>query len=387
MELFLWLAVIFAFSLIVGILLEKIRIPWLFAPLFLGLITNAMGMHPSHASNFEFVANLGMYFMLFIIGFKLDLEEFKKLGKEIVKDTMIINITCSLIGMTIVMALGYPILVSLIAGIAMSTVGEAVLVPILEEFKLIRTKLGTMMIGIGVFDDIFEVTAIILAGTLVVSAAETLNVWSMFAGIVVPAILTIGFFYVRGLKALTRRAPVVEDLVLIGLSVFFIYMAIGGLAGAEGMGAILAGISLKNLVANKDLKKTEFAFEMMIYGFFAPLFFTWVGMTVDLKSLILFPILTITLYLGASIAKVFVSWLVTRGVLGSKRAFVLGLALSVRFSTELVIAQFLFASHVISSALFTAIVVSSAMATLINPFLMIGALRRINPKKLSLSKI
>ncbi len=381
MELFLWLGLIFSLSLLLGMALEKIRIPWLFAPLILGVIANLLHIRPEHISNFNFLATLGMYFMLFIIGFKLDIEEFKKLGKEILKDTLLINTFSSLVGMLILMALGFPPTVSLIAGIAMATVGEAVLVPILEEFKLVKTKLGTLIIGIGVFDDVFEVLAIVLAGTLVASNQGSINPEELLIGLVVPVIITLGFFYIRDLKALARKTPFVEDLVLIGLSILFIYMAISGLAGAEGMGAILAGISLKNLVENKHLKKTEFAFEMMGYGFFGPLFFTWVGMSVDLQSLVLSPILTAILYLVPMLGKMISGWLVTRNILGDKKAWILGEGLSIRFSTELVVAQFLFANHVIGSTLFTAIVVSSAISTLVNPFLMVATIKAWMTKK------
>ncbi len=381
MELFIWLTLIFAFSLMLGILLEKIRIPWLFAPLFLGLLANWLAIRPEHVANFDFLANLGMYFMLFIIGFKLDLEEFKRLGKTILKSTLIINTTCGLLGMLLVMAFGYPPLISLIVGLAMSTVGEAVLVPILEEFKLMKSKLGTMIVGIGVFDDLFEVTAMILAATVVASGAKAgVNAENILIGLGLPVLLTIAFTMITGVKAFTRKRPQIEDLLLIGLTIFFTYLVIGSLAGAEGMGAILAGISLRNLVSDKMLKKTEEAFDAMVYGFFGPLFFTWVGMSVDLGSLAAFPIITLSFYLVAMIAKIVASWLTTRRPLGNKPAFILGIALSVRFSTELVIAQFLLASHVIDSILFSAVVVSSALATVINPFLMIGALKLTKKK-------
>ncbi len=381
MELFLWLALIFAFSLILGMLLERIKIPWMFAPLFLGLLVNAFDLKTAHISDFEFVAKLGMYFMLFIIGFKLDIEEFKKLSKKILKSTLIINTVCSILGMLLVMSFGYPPMVALIAGIAMATVGEAVLVPILEEFKLPKTKLGTMIAGIGVFDDVFEVIAIILAATLVASGAKTLNAETIVLGLGLPVLLTLAFMYITQVRVFTRKRPIMEELLLIGLTLLFTYLAIGGMAGAEGMGAILAGISLRNLVPNKDLKKTEFALEMMVYGFFGPLFFSWVGMTVDIKSIIAFPLLTLAFYFVAMIAKIIASWLTTEKSLGIWPALVLGIALSVRFSTELVIAQFLFSNGIIDSALFTAIVVSSALATVINPFLMIAVLKKVKIRK------
>ncbi len=372
MDLFLWLGLMFATSLVLGLLFEKMKIPWLFAPLVLGIVANLVNIRPEHISNFNFLANLGMDFMLFIIGFKLGLEEFKKLGKEIIKDTLVINTAASIVGIIALLALSVSPIISLIAGIAIVTVGEEVLVPILDGFNLIKTKMGTMLIGIGVFDDIFEVTAIILAGTLVASASRAPNIKLDIVGILVPVILTLIFLYTDGVITRSRNMRKVEHLILIGLSLFFVYVAIANLAGAAGLGAILAGISLKNLVPNRYLEKTETTFDMISYVLFGPIFFAWVGMSLDLKSILVYPVLTGVLYIAPMLGKVFFGWLTTRNILGDRKAWSLGMGLSVRFSTQLVVAQLLFASKTISAPLFTAIVMSSAIATLVNPFLMIG---------------
>ncbi len=58
-------------------------------------------------------------------------------------------------------------LISILVGLSFATVGEAILIPILDEFKLIKTKLGQIILGIGIFDDIIEVLLIVIIALLI----------------------------------------------------------------------------------------------------------------------------------------------------------------------------------------------------------------------------
>ena len=86
MQLVLFLAGVFVITLILGILLEKIRIPWIFAALLIGLGLAAHNPFKEVTSSpeFLFLANLGMYFLLFIIGFELNIKELKKSSSSII---------------------------------------------------------------------------------------------------------------------------------------------------------------------------------------------------------------------------------------------------------------------------------------------------------------
>jgi Kef-type K+ transport system membrane component KefB len=81
MNLALLLAGIFLFTFLFGILLEKIRVPWIFAALILGLGMAFYDPFQALISSepFKFLAQLGMYFLLFLVGFELDLEKIKNL--------------------------------------------------------------------------------------------------------------------------------------------------------------------------------------------------------------------------------------------------------------------------------------------------------------------
>ncbi len=380
METFLLLASIFMFSLVTGWIFEKFKIPWLFAPLIFGVILNEIGISSSEIAS---LGSLGMYFMLFLVGFELDLEKIRKTSHIIINTTLAIQILSTTAWTLILLALGYPFIVALIVGLTAHCVGEAVLVPILDEFKLLKSKIGTAIIGIGTLDDVFEVAALLLAGSLITSQRVSVeNVGKAIFILLIIAAITLVMIKVEGLKSKIMRVPKVEELLLIGLTTLFVFTALGSMANAEGIGAILAGIAIRNLVPNKELEKAEFGIKSLAYSFLGPIFFAWVGMSINLNTIMIFPLLTIAFYIIPMIAKIAASWLVMFREFGKLHSLFAGIALSVRFSTELVVAQLLFTHGIIDPTLFTAIVASSALATIINPLLLVGMIREIGIRKI-----
>jgi Kef-type K+ transport system membrane component KefB len=81
LNIFLFLGVIFLLTYIIGMLIEKIHIPWIFSALIIGFVLAIYNPFSSITSLpiFDFFGQLGMYFLLFIIGFEVDLKEMKKM--------------------------------------------------------------------------------------------------------------------------------------------------------------------------------------------------------------------------------------------------------------------------------------------------------------------
>ena len=79
-NLMLFLAGVFLVTFLVGRLLEKFRIPWIFSALLIGLGLAAYNPFKEITSSepFIFLAQLGMYFLLFIIGFEINFAEIRK---------------------------------------------------------------------------------------------------------------------------------------------------------------------------------------------------------------------------------------------------------------------------------------------------------------------
>ena len=378
-ELFLFLAFAFSLIFVIGLLLEKIRVPWIFAALLIGASLTFYNPFYSVTSSqtFSLLAQLGMYFLLFVIGFEIDLTKMKKAGRFILKSTFFIILLEALFGTALIhFVFGYDLFISFIVALSFATVGEAILIPILDEFKIINTKLGQSIIGIGLLDDIIEILILIVVIFVVGTTTHTPTGISMTI-----AALFLLFGLAFGLTKLEKASKKfnflnVEILFLFILFVFFLFLGIGGYAHAVPIAAFLAGIALKTFIPEKRLKKVESEVKTMCYGFFAPIFFLGVGLSMDIKYIIAFPLLILLIVIISNGAKLLGSYIVARNELGSKQAILLGIGLSIRFSTSIVIIKILFENNIIGSKLYSIIIASSIVFTFLVPILFSNLLVR-----------
>ena len=385
MNIFLLLGGIFLFTFFFGILLEKIRIPWIFAALILGLIlafcNPFSGITSSEA--FRFLAWLGMYFLLFLIGFELDLEKIKKLGKFIIKSTFFIIFFEAIFGSLLIhFVFGYDWFISILAALSFATVGEAVLIPILDEFNLTKTKLGQSILGIGTLDDIVEVFVVVLAilavPILIGGAERVVNIWELFLillSLFSLFLLTFGIIKLRR-RVSRMRVKDIEAISLLVLAIFFLFIGLGNFAEAAAIGALLAGITVKNFLPEKRTKAIEPQIKFLTYAFFGPIFFFWVGADINVNYLISSPLLILLVVVATYSAKILAGYLVGRRELGEKPSILMGIALGVRFSTSIVIIKFLFEKSLIGVELYSVLIGATVAFKFIIPFLLSFLIRR-----------
>jgi Kef-type K+ transport system membrane component KefB len=281
-SMFLFLAVAFLFTIIVGKLLERIRVPWIFAALLFGAFL-AVGnpfSDVTSSESFNFLAQLGMYFMLFMIGFEINLKEMKKKGRFLFKATFFLIFLEAFFGTLVVhFIFGYGWFISFLVALSFATVGEAILIPILDEFKIVNTRLGQSIIGIGLLDDIIEVFALIMVVALVgTSSYSNLNVGITIISLFVLFILSVGL---SKLKEESDKFNFlnVETLFIFSIFILFLFIGVGQYAEAAPLAAFLAGIGLRTFITKKRLRFIESEIKTACYGLFAPIFFLWAGST------------------------------------------------------------------------------------------------------------
>ncbi len=392
-NLFLFLSAAFLFIFLVGMVLEKIRIPWIFAALFLGIFIHFLApVLPFlediiNTDTFTFLANLGMYFLLFIIGFEINLNSIKKQGKFIAKSTTIIILLEAALGTVLVhFIFGTQWLIALLVAASFATVGEAMLVPILDEFKIINTRLGETLIGVGTLDDIIEMIVLMI---VVVLVGSQIHGGISVAGIIGSLLLI--FLLAGGLTKINTKGhkfniPSIESLFFFVMMIVFLFLGIGNIAETTPLAALLAGVALGNFIPKQRIQFIETEVKAMAYGFFAPIFFLWVGSSVELTTtqMSLFGLSPILAYLIAIVlvvavskgAKLIGSYIAAHKELGVHKSLLLGVGLSVRFSTSIVLLKIMQENALIGSELFSVLIVSSIAFKFIVPALFSNLLVR-----------
>ncbi len=376
-NLFLFLSLSFLFIFFAGKFLEIFRIPWIFSALVLGslLALENPFAEITGSETFIFLAHLGMYFLLFMIGLELDLNEIKKKKSFIFKSTIfIIFLEAVLGGLLIHFLFDVSWGIAGLVALSFATVGEAILIPILDEFKMVNTRLGQAIIGIGTIDDILEILILVILSVLIGSSSST-ELIAVLGSLFVLFILTIGF------KKLSNKEHKfsfknVDTLFFFVMAIFLLFIGIGSFSHAVPIAAFLAGISLRTFIPAKRFNLIESEIRGIAYGFFVPIFFIWIGVSIDFDAIFMFPLAVLAVVLVSNTAKIVGSYLVAHKELGKKQSIVLGIGLSVRFSTSIVIIKILLDNGLISASLFSVIIASSIIFKFIVPLLFSNLIMR-----------
>ena len=377
---FLLIAVTFAFSLGLGFLLEKyLKMPWMFSALFLGIIFSSFGLFQSTIQDetFNVLSTMGMLFLLFMIGFNLEIGQMKRFGKHILKGAiLIIGLEAVVVGALLFFLfpaqIGGSPLVAIVVALSFATVGEAVLLPILAKFNLLKTKFGQLTLGIGTLDDILEVLTLIMIPFLPIFL-PTLQIQG-FPDPTFVILDLIGIFVLTIVlvKIASKIKYVLSNNVNFGfirplviMLIFFSFVVVGSFVfeSLAAISAIFGGIVARSLLPTENFQSDEKVVNFLGYVVLSPMFFLSVGASMSFASVFVYPLLIVVILLSTIGAKLSGSYLLFRKVLGKRHSLLLGLGLSVRFSTGLIVQYVLLISGLITLDLYSALIASAVVMT------------------------
>ena len=370
---FIFLAGLFLLVFFLGKIFERWKIPWIFSSMLIGALLAIKNPFSgiTSSSEFSFLSNLGMLFLLFIIGFEIDLKKMEKFAGFIFGSTFFIILFEALVGTLLIhFVFGYAWFISFIVGMSFATVGEAILIPILDEFKIVNTRLGQMILGIGTFDDIFEILVLVLV--VLFLGVDSSKTGGNFIVIIIAlvALSLLTSIFIRMKKTNHRfKFTKIESLFLLCIAILFLFIGIGELSGSSALAALLAGISLKTFLPKDRIESIEVEMKSLCYGFFAPIFFVSVGLALDLKYLFSSFWLILMIFFASALSKLIASYILGHKKLGGKDSVLLGIGLSARFSTSIVIIKILLDNMLIKEGLYSVIIASSIIFTFLIPIL------------------
>ena len=378
-EFLLSLSLVFALTYALGYFLSKFRIPSILSALFVGIALSYTPFFPfihslsAFENTFSFLSNLGVLFLLFYIGLQIELGEMRKSSSDIIWLTILNTTVPFIFGVIAMLLYGYGWAVALVIGMTRMPTAEAVIVPILDEFKMIKTRIGTFIIGAGVLDDVIEVVLVGIVSIWIGSKSGGAygGLTGLFVGIFSFAFISWLFYrwmptFIEKFKPKNLSALMIFSLVvLFGFGGLGEYVELGMVVGA-----ITAGVIMRPLFDKEKRKGALLSEETqtLSYGFFGVIFFFWVGFNADIEGFLQEPLLAIILYLAGTFGKLFgVLLMVPMKKMQFKEAIIVGVGLDARLTTEIIVAQLLFSAALIDQHLFTALIAASSFTAITVP--------------------
>ncbi len=282
-NIFVQLAIILGLSSIFGYIARLLKLPILIAYLFVGLtlaLTNAFDIRASSA--LSFLPEIGIAFMLFLVGMELDLREIRNLGKPILITGMIQIFITAILGSIIAKYTGFSPLESWYLGIGLSFSSTVVVVKLLLDKKEIGSLYGRLALGILVLEDIVAVILLLGLTTsesiLGLGLQQTLPILTFILKTILIFAVAIGLnrFLLPRLFRAVSDSP--ELLFLTALAWCFIYVSFAVSMGFSVLiGAFLAGLALASSPYHLQIQGKI----KPLRDFFVAIFFVYLGTQVN----------------------------------------------------------------------------------------------------------
>jgi len=150
-------AVSFVFSYLAG----KAHLSKVIGFIIAGLLFSIPAVQEIFVSGHEILlsrlANIGLVTLMFLAGFEVSGNMLFKQEKSVIVLTFLTTTTSLVLGTLVFLALGYALPASLVMGICFGITAEATKARALFQLKKLKTRLGSLLMGTGIINDILGV--------------------------------------------------------------------------------------------------------------------------------------------------------------------------------------------------------------------------------------
>ncbi len=272
-------------------------------PLGLGALTQTVPalkwVTISEPKTLDAIAELGIVFLLFLIGLEMTFERLNSLKRAIFLLGGSQWLVTTLVVGLIAYAFGQPAAAAIVIGACLALSSTAIVIDLLAEQNRLGTSVGRTSFAVLLAQDLAIVPLLIFIATLAAGTQSglllTLNTAIFQAALALVLIVLIGRVFLRPLFRLVASAHSAEIFMA---AVLFVIVGTGVIAALAGLsmalGAFVAGLLLAETEYRKSIEAIVNPFKGLLLGVF---FFT-VGMLIDIRLLIAEPMTMMAAILG-----------------------------------------------------------------------------------------
>ncbi len=241
-------------------------------PIGLGLITDSEVIMT--------LSEIGVAFLLFVVGLELDLRKLKDVGGVIIAGSIIQIVMMFTAGILIGTWLGIFSKQLIYFGLIVSFSSTMVVIKLLADKNELDTLHGRIVIGILLMEDLFAIIALSIVQTLGnFSSLFFLEAIFKALGLLLLTYIASKYIFPTIFKIGARSQ---EMLFLVAITICFSFGMLSVLFGFSiAIGAFLAGIALANLPYNTEIESKV----RSLRDFFSTIFFVALGMKLILTNI------------------------------------------------------------------------------------------------------
>ncbi|SUN48766.1 Na+/H+ antiporter [Streptococcus dysgalactiae subsp. dysgalactiae] len=361
MQTLLEITIILIASLMATLLANRLAIPAVVGQLCVGILIGPSLLNLVHEGHvMHFLAEIGVILLMFLAGLEANLELLRKYFKP----SLVVAISGVVIPMVafyyVGIALGFPINTAVFYGLVFAATSVSITVEVLQECQKVRTKIGAVILGAAVADDVL---AVLLLSFFMSSAGASSHL-VMQVGLEILFLVFLVFsvkLLVPKLYDWSQHIPYFEKETFLALLICLTWSLLAWSVGMSSViGAFFAGLAVGQ-TSKADI--VEHNILVIAYSIFIPIFFASIALPLQLNGVFSYLGLVLALTLLAIVTKLLPSYLVGRG-------FAFGAGMVSRGEMALIIIQIGLAEKLITHQTYSTLVVVVILTTMIAPFIL-----------------
>ncbi len=285
---FIQLAVVLSLSSFFGFVVYKLKLPLVVSYLITGVVLSFLTVFDvTHSLVLHVLPEIGIAFVLFLIGMELDLREVKSLGFPIIISAVGQVVISTLLGFFIATSLGFGKTESVYLGLGLAFSSTVVVIKMLLEKKDLSSLYGKLSIGILLVEDLIAVLVLMMLSV----GSSAFNVGFQESLPLLTLVLkTIGLFVLTFVlskyvleKLFDAVAKSTELLFFTAITWCFVFTSLAVISGfSVVIGAFLAGVALATSPYHLQIQGKI----KPLRDFFLTLFFVYLGTQVRVADIL-----------------------------------------------------------------------------------------------------
>ncbi len=379
LQLILLISILLLAAKTAGYLISLTKQPTVLGELLIGLILGPTVLNIVHLPVFEdplleetihHLAEIGVLLLMFVAGLELHLSELARNTK--------VSAYAGVLGVIFPVGMGYGVglffnfepAAALFLGLTLGATSVSISAQTLMEMRVLRSRVGLGLLGAAVFDDILVILFLSAFLALSQGGGGLGDVAWIFVRMLFFFVLSaiFGLWLLPRLTRLVSRLPISQGVLTLALVILCFYAIaaeiVGGMAAITG--SFLAGLMFAR---TPEKERIERGVGAISYGFFVPIFFVNIGLSVNARELdaeifwLLLAILFVAVmgkWLGAGLG----AW---KAGFTRREASQLGAGMISRGEVGLILASVGMRQSLITQREFSAIIGMVLISTLITP--------------------
>ncbi|MFA7379030.1 MAG: cation:proton antiporter [Bacteroidia bacterium] len=389
--LILSLGVMLLSARLLGELLRKFGIPLVVGEILAGIVLGPSLFGQLFPESLQFIfpsaggatlalngiTQMSVIMLLFVAGLELELPLILKQGKAA-------GLT-SIFSLAIPFAIGFfaayyagdffglddsnhLLVFSLFLGTALSITALPVIARILMDLKLLKTRIGMIVISSAMLNDLIGwlIFSLVLGLMNEGNSEHSLTYTILFTISYAVILLTVGKYLIdKALPWIQKNFSWPGGILSIGLSLCFLGAALTEYIGIHGVfGAFIVGMAFGDSVNLKEQERE--IIQQFITNIFAPLFFVSIGLRINFVSNFSIELVAVVTAL-AMISKIGGAWMGARlSGLNNSESMAIGFGMNARGAMEIILGLLALEAGIINDKLFVALVVMAILTSVIS---------------------